>query len=129
MKINFILNEHPITIDENPSKRLSSFLREQNYFSVKSGCNTGKCGACTVLVNNTPIPACSISLAKIDSCEVTTLESFMKKDDYSDIEKGFKQANISLCGFCNAGKIFLAYNIISTINRPTKEEISKSISF
>ena len=52
MKIKFELNDHPIEIDENPIKKLSEFLRQNNYFSIKNGCTRGKCGCCTVLVNN-----------------------------------------------------------------------------
>lgn len=129
MKIKFELNEHPIEIDENPMKKLSEFLRQNNYFSIKNGCTRGKCGCCTVLVNNIPTLSCLIPLAKVEQTKITTLEHFIKSDDYSDIEKAFKQQGITFCGYCNAGKIFMAYKIIKQNPLVTKEEIREQISF
>ena len=54
MKIKFEINGHPIEINENPKKKLSEYLKQNNYFSIKNGCNQGKCGSCTVLLNNNP---------------------------------------------------------------------------
>ena len=70
MKIKFEINEHPIEIDENPMKKLSEFLRQNNYFSIKNGCTRGKCGCCTVLVNNIPTLSCLIPLAKIEQTKI-----------------------------------------------------------
>ena len=65
MKIKFELNGHPIEVDENPRKKLSEFLRQNNYFSVKKGCGHGSCNSCTILVNDEPMLSCIIPLAKI----------------------------------------------------------------
>ena len=122
MKIKFELNGHPIEVDENPRKKLSEFLRQNNYFSVKKGCGHGSCNSCTILVNDEPMLSCIIPLAKIINSKITTLEHFMKSDDYEDIEKAFKELDINFCGFCNAGKIFTTYQIIKNIPLVKKTE-------
>ena len=133
MKIKFELNGHPIEVDENPRKKLSEFLRQNNYFSVKNGCGHGSCNSCTILVNDEPMLSCIIPLAKIINSKITTLEHFMKTDDYEDIEKAFKELDINFCGFCNAGKIFTTYQIIKNIplvkKNEFKEQIIEHISF
>ena len=96
MKIKFELNGHPIEVDENPRKKLSEFLRQNNYFSVKNGCGHGSCNSCTILVNDEPMLSCIIPLAKIINSKITTLEHFMKTDDYEDIEKAFKELDIDV---------------------------------
>ncbi|MGP1586845.1 MAG: (2Fe-2S)-binding protein [Treponemataceae bacterium] len=128
MKITFELNGEKISINENPAKKLTFFLRENRYTSVKVGCNNGQCSSCTVLMNNIPAPSCKISLAQADGKKITTLEEFEKTTDYQDIEKGFAQTNAVLCGFCNSGKIFTSHHIIETNPRPTREEIRDKIS-
>ncbi len=129
MKIKFEINGHLTEIDENPKKKLSEFLRQNNYFSIKNGCNQGKCSACTVLLNDVPVLSCLIPLAEVEQTKIVTLESFMKSDDYSDIEKAFKQTGISFCGYCNTGKIFTTYKLIKNNQILSREEIREQISF
>jgi carbon-monoxide dehydrogenase small subunit len=129
MKIEFQINGHPIEIDENPKKKLSEFLRQNNYFSVKTGCNKGKCGSCTILFNETPMVSCLIPLAEVADAKITTLENFMKTEDYTDIEKAFKQKGINFCGYCNAGKILMAYNLIKNNPQIELKEINEQMSF
>lgn len=129
MKIEFQINGHPIEIDENPKKKLSEFLRQNNYFSIKNGCNEGKCGSCTILFNDIAMASCLIPLAEVADAKITTLESFMKSDDYIDIEKAFKQKGINFCGYCNAGKILMAYNLIKNNPQIELKEINEQMSF
>lgn len=52
----------------------------------------------------------------------------MKTPDFDDIAKAFSQTGIKLCGFCNAGKYFTAYDIITKYDRPAKELVQKYVS-
>lgn len=129
MKIKFKLNNENVTINRNPSEKLINYLREINLTSVKNGCNERNCGACTVLLNDVPVESCCTTLAQVDNSTVMTLEGFVKTVDYEDISKGFTQANVKMCGFCNAGKIFTAYQLVQDYVRPSKDNIRKEISF
>ena len=90
-------------------------------------------GQPTILVNDEPMLSCIIPLGKIIDSKISTLEHFMKSDDYEDIEKAFKELDINFCGFCNAGKIFTTYQIIKNIplvkKNEFKEQIIEHISF
>ena len=102
MKIPIILNGEKTIIDANGDEKLLSVLRNLNLFSAKNGCEEGKCGYCTVLLDDKPVNSCLIPIGIIRDCSIVTLEFFKKTKDYEDIMKGFSQAGINLCGYCNA---------------------------
>lgn len=128
MKVPFTLNDEDIILDAEPETKLLVLLRENGIISVKEGCRKGRCGACTVLIDGRPVPSCIIPAAAVRHAEVQTLEHFMKTLEYRNIEVGFRQAGVTLCGYCNAGKIFAAWSIISQDPRPVKENIMKTVS-
>lgn len=129
MKIKFVLNGETVTINKNPSEKLSVFLKEKKLIGSKEGCSDYSYSSCTVLINGTAVPACLTSLAQCDNTEIITLDEFRKTEDYADIKKGFEQAFVRMCGYCNSGKVFMANKIISTNPRPSRDEIRKQVSF
>lgn len=128
MKIALTLNNSPIVIDADPSEMLIVVLRKLKYFSVKLGCSPRNCGVCTVLLNDRAVPSCRLPVGLVRDSDVVTLEYFEQTEFYKDIMKGFEMAGIHLCGYCNAGKIFAAYEIIKYQSRPTRESIYEFIS-
>ena len=88
MKIPFILNNENIVVDTNPDTVLSKVLRENSIFSAKNGCDKGFCGACTVLLNNKPVPSCIVPMAIVKDSSIITLEYFCNTEDYNDIKEG-----------------------------------------
>lgn len=124
MKIQFTLNDNPYLIDCDPAEKLIDVLRKENLTSVKRGCMAGTCGACYVLVDCKVVPSCHIPVGIVMGCEIMTLDYFSKTDFYSDIIKGFEKAGVSMCGFCNAGKVFLAYEILNILTEPNREKVA-----
>lgn len=124
MKIPMMLNANKIIIDSDPDKKLVDILRDQGCLSVKSGCYKGSCGSCTVLMDGVPVPSCKIPLALVRDSEIITLEYFSKTAEYKTIISGFKKAGISLCGYCNAAKIFAAYQVLCIKKNLTREDIA-----
>lgn len=128
MIIPFILNGEKLYLDARPNDRLLHILRQRfDLTEVKESCSAGFCGACTVLMNGVSVPSCIIPAFQIRNREITTLSHFKKTEDYQDIEKGFSDAGISLCGFCDAGKILTAYSIIAANEKPSKQEIREML--
>ena len=123
MKIQFTLNNNPCLIDSDPSEKLIDVLRRENLSSVKQGCMSTSCGSCYVLLDNKAVASCHIPVGITIGSEIITLEYFSKTDFYSDIMKGFEKAGVSMCGYCNAGKIFLAYEILNILNEPSRDTI------
>lgn len=129
MKIPLTLNGEKKIIEAESDEYLRDVLRRENCTSVKCGCGEGICGCCTILLDGKPVPSCKIPAGIIRDNEIITLEHFSTQELYNDIIKGFSKAGISLCGFCNAGKIFVASNIIKKFVRPTRQNIDSEVEF
>jgi Aerobic-type carbon monoxide dehydrogenase, small subunit CoxS/CutS homologs len=129
MIVPFELNGSQVYIDSNPGERLVHILRQRfKLLGSKEGCLSGRCGSCMVLMNGKPVPSCIVPVFQVRNASITTIESFLGTSDCRDILDGFAGAKVSMCGFCNAGKIFIAQAILETDTRPTKEEIRRKFS-
>lgn len=124
MKIPITLNNEKYILEAEPSEKLLHVLRREKLVSVKHGCQTASCGACQVLLDGKAVASCHIPVGIVMDSNIITLEYFSKTEFYSEIMRGFEKAGISLCGYCNAGKIFLTYEIINTMTQPTREKIA-----
>lgn len=128
MKIPLVLNEKQVVIEAEPSEKLLFVLRREKLNSCKHGCHTASCGACHVLVDDKAAASCRLPVGILRGSHIVTLEHFSKTEVYQDIMKGFEKAGISLCGYCNAGKIFSAYEIIKNLSHPNRAQISQIVS-
>ncbi len=127
MKIPVMLNGTKTVLEAQADEPLLSVLRNYNCNSVKSGCTQGFCGSCTVLVNDKNIAACKCPTGIVKDSEIITLEYFSKTEEYSQIMEGFNKAGIKLCGYCNAGKIFSAYQILKMKKKVSRTEIIEQV--
>lgn len=127
MKVSLTIDSQSKIFNVEGSENLRDVLRQNNYTSVKCGCDEGECGCCTVLLDGKPVPSCKIPIGILHENDITTLEYLRSDNSYKDIIQGFSKADISLCGFCNAGKILAAGNIISKYANPSDEIIFSEI--
>jgi putative selenate reductase molybdopterin-binding subunit len=137
MLIKFVLNDNPQEIEISPKKSLLELLREDfGLFGVKHGCETGECGACTVLLNGEPVNSCVMLAAQIDGNTITTIESIGEHPEpgwrvsqgLDPLQQAFMDTGAIQCGFCTpamvlAGKSLLARNI-----NPTEAEVREALS-
>ena len=137
MLIKFVLNDNPQEIEISPKKSLLELLREDfGLFGVKHGCETGECGACTVLLNGEPVNSCVMLAAQIDGNTITTIESIGEHPEpgwrvsqgLDPLQQAFVDTGAIQCGFCTpamvlAGKSLLARNI-----NPTEAEVREALS-
>jgi len=127
MIVKFTLNGNTVFIDANPGERLVYILRRRyGLLGSREGCLSGRCGSCMVLLNGVPVPSCIIPIFQVHDAEITTIEGFRDGDDFADIEKGFLEAGVTTCGYCDSGKILTAHAILAANQRPTKEEIKEA---
>ncbi|MCQ2590296.1 MAG: 2Fe-2S iron-sulfur cluster-binding protein [Treponema sp.] len=127
MNVPLTLNGMKTILEVRPEESLMSVLRKQAFASVKCGCNKGYCGACTILLNDTPVASCRIPVGILKDGDIVTLDYFAGTKEYTSITQGFELAGIKLCGYCNAGKIFTAYQILKMNKVLTRKEISDQI--
>ena len=127
MNVPVILNGNKTILEAPADETLMSVLRRIGCSSVKCGCGQGTCGSCTVLLNDCPVATCKIPLGIIQNADLVTLEYFERTKEYSIIMKGFELAGIKLCGLCDSGKIFSAYQLVKLNRIPTREEIYEQV--
>ncbi len=128
MKIYFELNGVPQYPEIEPGESLLSLLRRLGMKSVKSGCETGDCGACTVLVDGRAVRSCITFAAQVRGKKVTTVEGLGSVDDPHPLQEAFLETGAVQCGFCTPGMILVAYELLSKNDNPTPEEVREAIS-
>lgn len=127
MKVQCILNGKLTLLEAEVEDVLSDSLRKNGLLSVKNACYKGICGSCTILLNKKPVPSCLISTASLNDDEIETLEYFYKSEEYQDIEEAFVILGIKLCGFCNAGTLFMLYDILYNSKTYQKKELESKL--
>jgi putative selenate reductase molybdopterin-binding subunit len=106
-----------------PGDLLLDVLRCQGYYGVKRGCETGECGACTVLVNGKPINSCLMFAAQADGSEVTTIEGLSHGDVLDPIQEAFLEHGAVQCGYCTPGMILNTKALLARQPDPGEEEV------
>lgn len=105
MSIQFELNGRLVQANPAPGTTLMEYLRHEEIYSVKHGCDHGECGACTVLMDNKSVNACLILMHSIDGRKIETLESFSTHEKLHPLQKDFLHEGAAQCGFCTPGMI------------------------
>ncbi len=123
MKIYFELNGTPQYVEVEPGQSLLSLLRRLGMKSVKEGCGTGECGACTVLLDGKPIRSCITFAPKVQGKQITTLEGLGTLEDPHPLQRAFVEAGAVQCGFCTPGMILTAYALLRENPAPTPYEV------
>ncbi len=127
MNVPVILNGNKTILEAPADETLMSVLRRIGCASVKCGCGQGTCGSCTVLLNDNPVATCKIPLGIVQNADIVTLEYFERTKEYSIIMKGFELAGIKMCGLCDSGKIFSAYQLVKLNKIPGRDEIYEQV--
>ena len=92
-----------------PHKFLSEVLREElNLTGVKVGCQTGECGACTVLIAGEAVRSCLILAVQVRNREITTIEGLAKGEKLHPVQQAFIDHFAIQCGYCTPAMVFSA---------------------
>ncbi|MDJ0322331.1 molybdopterin-dependent oxidoreductase [Cryobacterium sp. PH31-AA6] len=102
------VNGSPVEAPAAPGQCLRSFLREREHFEVKKGCDTGDCGACSVLVDGTPVHSCVFPAFRADGTSVTTAAGLGLPGNLAPVQQRFVDAAGFQCGFCTPGMVVTA---------------------
>jgi len=127
--LSFILNGLPADVLVKPTDTLLDVLREKlGVVSPKRGCDTGDCGACTVLLEGEPIRACLTIALTVAGKTVETIEGLSKGGKLHPLQQSFHEHYAAQCGFCTPGVLMSAKALLDKNPTPTREEIVETIS-
>jgi 4-hydroxybenzoyl-CoA reductase subunit gamma len=108
---------------------LVDYLRETaRATSVKTGCDGGECGACTVLVDGEPVLSCLTLAARCEGRAVETVEGLAKHGRPSALQQAFHEKLGAQCGFCTPGMIMAAEALLRRNPNPGDDEIRAALS-
>lgn len=128
MELELRINGVVKSMEASPADSLMTVLRREGYFSVKHGCETGECGACTVLVDGVPRPSCVMLAAQAGGCTLTTTESLGTARKLHPIQEAFVDTGAIQCGFCTPGMVLSAYALLKNNPRPSEAEVRDALS-
>jgi carbon-monoxide dehydrogenase small subunit len=128
-EIAVTVNGQEHSLDVEPRLLLVHLLREKlGLTGTHVGCDTTSCGACTVLVDGTPIKSCTHFAVQVDGRQVTTVEGLAQGRQLHPIQEGFKEEHGLQCGFCTPGMMLVTSALLEENPSPSDEEIRWAIS-
>src|ERR1700740_3598512 len=101
---------------------LVDYLREVvRLTGTKVGCDTGECGACTVLADGQPVPSCLVLSLRCDGRSIETIEGLAAQNRPHPLHRAFHEMLGTQCGFCTPGMILAAEALLRRNSRPSQE--------
>ena len=127
--IRLNVNNSPRQHDVEPRLLLVHYLREHLALTgTHVGCETGICGACTVLVDGMAVKSCTMFAVQAEGREVTTVEGLATGGTMHPIQEGFKEEHGLQCGFCTPGMLLASKALLEENPDPSEEDVRWALS-
>ncbi len=107
---------------------LVHFLRDDlDLTGTHVGCDTGNCGACSVIVDGKLVKSCMLLAIQADGASIETIESLARGDELHPLQQAFSAHHALQCGYCTPGMLMSATYLLRHNPEPTEAEIRKAI--
>jgi aerobic carbon-monoxide dehydrogenase small subunit len=111
--LDFTVNGRKRRVRVPPMKRLLDVLREDcGLTGTKEGCGEGECGACSVLVDGTPVNSCLVPAVQVAGARIVTVEGLAKGPALSVLQRAFVERGGTQCGICTPGILVTAHALL-----------------
>ena len=128
MRINVTVNGRAYERDVAENRTLLRFLREDlGLTGTKEGCGAGECGACTVFFNGKTVNSCMVLAVEANEGTIQTIEGESSGGMLSRLQEAFDRHHAVQCGFCTAGMIMSARELIHHTPHPTVDQIKEGL--
>ena len=129
MHVSLKVNGAERGADVEPRVLLVDFIRTNlRLTGTHIGCDTSSCGACTVLVDGTPMKSCTLLAVQVSGRSISTVEGLAAGAAMSPMQTGFHEEHGLQCGFCTPGMMLVGTALLEHNQNPTEEQIRWAIS-
>jgi carbon-monoxide dehydrogenase small subunit len=127
--ISLKINGELLDVSVEPNQTLLDVLREELALTgSKKGCDSGVCGACTVLIDGKPALGCMTLAVRCQDREILTIEGLSQNGRLHPLQQAAIDHNAVQCGFCTPGWILTAKALLENNPRPTQSDIRRGIA-
>ena len=127
MNIFIELNGQKTEFSIRPNESLLDLLRQAGFLSVKRGCQTGECGACSVLLDGRLTPTCVTLAAQADGHSILTTEGLSEGRELHPIQAAFIETGAIQCGYCTPGMLLATKALLDKEKYPSLEQAREAI--
>ena len=132
-----VVTAETVTVDVNGTtyerevearRLLIHFLRDDlDLTGSHVGCDTGNCGACSVIVDGILVKSCMLLAVQVDGAKIETVEALAEEEQLSPLQQAFSDHHALQCGYCTPGMLMSATALLRENPRPSDEEIACAI--
>jgi aerobic carbon-monoxide dehydrogenase small subunit len=123
------VNGRPVRFDIEPETLLVDALRNNLALTgTRVGCDTSQCGSCTVHVDGRAVKSCTMLALQAAGTEVTTIEGLGSPGALHPMQAAFREHHALQCGFCTAGMIMAAVDLLACNPNPTEAEVRAGLA-
>jgi aerobic-type carbon monoxide dehydrogenase small subunit (CoxS/CutS family) len=127
-RLELNVNGRALRAEAEARTNLLDLLRGAGIFGVKAGCGTGRCGACTVLLDGRPVASCLTLAVRAQGRAVLTVEGLGTAERPHPLQTAFTEAGASQCGFCTPGLVLGARALLEAVPNPTEDEVRDALA-
>ena len=125
----FVLNgRESVSLAAGNTTLLDVLRDEMHLTGVKKGCETGECGACTILLDGQNVNACMLLVGEVEGRSVTTIEGLEENGEMDFVQRAFAEKGAIQCGYCTPGMILSVKGLLNRNPNPSREEIKEGIA-
>jgi len=128
MDVTVTVNGTTYEREVEPRKLLIHFLRDDlDLTGSHIGCDTGNCGACSMLVDGTLVKSCMMLAVQADGASIETVEGLSDGDELNRLQASFREHHGLQCGYCTPGMLMSATALLRENPSPSDDEIKKAL--
>ena len=127
-RIGVTVNGEQVEYDVEARRLLVHFIRDDlDLTGTHVGCDTGNCGACSVLVNGRLVKSCMLLAIQADGATIETVESLSADGELTPLQQAFSDHHALQCGYCTPGMLMSATALLRDEPSPSEQQIRKAI--